>query len=226
MFMFRGMKARKAEFALEQKAAKRLRQLFQHEEELANEGFPPSLREGFGVAALHSDEESEDEIGEDGASLKVCKPIPVPIRSRLVSCDLLFKRSFNETDGFFFFSQMQQLIQRADEYIEEERASSDKSLLRYIRRSRQPYKGDLAFAPRPPKNKVHRWQVDPAYLKAFCASGHSDADLGLLEDPSDTAAAVVRSSLPSQQVEIDSEHNPAPPVDLGYDLSALDPTLD
>lgn len=66
------------------KAVKRVQQLIKHEAQLVAEGFPPSLRQGFDSPALHSDEESEEEIGDNGAVVKFCRPIAIPFRSKLV----------------------------------------------------------------------------------------------------------------------------------------------
>lgn len=119
------------------------------------------MRQGFDAPALHSDEESEEENTENGGSIKYCRPVPIPFRSQRVL----------------------DLIHRADELIESERAAGDKASPRYTRRTRREYQGDLASAPRPPKNKLYHWQINPNYLSAVYQAGCTDSELGLLPDP-------------------------------------------
>lgn len=158
-----------------------MQQLLKHEAELVAEGYPPEMRHGFDAAALHSDEESEEEMAANGSVTKFCRPVAIPFRSKLVrrlhSC--LCTQRGRLLIGTL---QMNQLINRVDELIESDRATGDRTTPRYSRRERRPFAGDFAAAPRPPRNKLYRWQVDGEYLKALYEQGATDHDLGLLPD--------------------------------------------
>lgn len=124
---------------------------------------------------------------------------------------------------------MSRLINRVDELIENDRATGERAAARYNRKERKPFQGDLASAPRPPKNKLYRWQIDSDYLKALQDQGTSESELGLLPDSHQPEQQ--SQTLDTNHFDLTSSHHHSQHQSEhdDYDLSALnqiDPELE